>query len=262
MSNNLILNYKNFIKPNNTNNLLNKKKKTDDELYLEQMIIQPIKIDKGNKYKLNEEYNLLNSNKNKNLRKYWEERTNVPYKIILKDQDHKKKISSRHDLKVYQVSDIDKDEKKLTNDYDKYNKDKKEDNDQLAIKYSLSNEKKYIKDFEYKNKFVYPDKYNPKDHGDLKQDKIEYYKKEQEKIEKEKQQKDELFDLVDNCYLYQTDEKNTESTIETKKTNQSEIKKINNNNTNKIKPLDEFYEVKNKKPEISYYNNRQKKTKI
>lgn len=253
MSNNLLINHRNFIRPNNVNNLINKKKKTNEEKTLEKLLIDQVKIDRGNKYELGKKFKEINTNKDSDLKNYWKERKNIPYKVILKDQDFNKNVKVKEDLIIHKISKNDKNEEALNTDYIKYKNNKKNHDEQLNTIYNENQKEKHTKDFEYKNKMVYSEKYNPKSHKELKESEVEYYKKEQERIEKGKKQKDELLDLIDNQIVIDEKSNNNNITTNTKEN----IKEIKNNIAeNKInKNLNnDFYEIKKKN-----YDERQKK---
>lgn len=101
--------------------------------------------------KLEEKYKELEQS-NKNLDTLWKNRTNDPYKVILKNEDFHKHIINQSDLIVYKVSETDKlglDEQydNKVNDFNKHNKE---------LKNIFTDDKKQ----EYYNKFVYNNKYS------------------------------------------------------------------------------------------------------
>jgi hypothetical protein len=241
MNNNFINLHKNFIKTDNrSDNILLKNKenisgkKNNDTLI--KAIIQPLKIEKGNKYEITKKYETITKNFDQDAKKLREGRTNLPYKNILKDQDYKKKINEHKDLIVYKVNEKDKNEQILDKEYNNHKNNIEVHEKELKIIYSLSSETEHLKKFLYKNKVVYTEKYNPKKYKDLKDDNIEYFKKEQEEIEKNKKEKDEIINLVNSGYFQ---------------------------NIDKGSEINDFYEVNDKvNDKVNKYKDRQKKTII
>lgn len=157
---------KTIIKPEENN--ITDKDKEEIELYYNQL---------EDKYKNDANYK-------KNIKKYWDKRTNTPYKNILVKEDYTKNFKDKKDLIVYKVTDEDKDEEKLEFEYKDLEKNVENHDNELKIIYSTSKEAQYKKKFEYNNVYKFRIKYDPKDHQEKKQDKIEYYKKEQKRLEK------------------------------------------------------------------------------
>jgi hypothetical protein len=121
---------------------------------------------------------------------------NNPYKgIISKDDfDYTKNIKDEEDLVVYKPKEEDKNKKIFETKYKKFKKTKKKDDKEIKEIYSKSEKAKHKKDFEYNQKYKYSAKIDDDD-GDgenLRTDRIEFYKKEQQKAENSKKKVDDI----------------------------------------------------------------------
>ena len=118
-------------------------------------VINPIKIEKSSR----EELNKLTIDEQKTLsKKYveeqlWKNRTNVPYKIILKNENWKKEFNKQEDLIVYKITDNDKNNKHLENEYNKLQDILNDHNGELKVMYSVSNESDHKKKFKFVKKY-------------------------------------------------------------------------------------------------------------
>jgi len=142
----------------------------------------------------------------KNLKKYWDKRTNQPYKNILKDEDYTKNFKKKDDLIVHKVTDLDKDAEKLELEFQDKDDDREKHDGELKMIYSTSKEAENKKKFEYNNVYKFRMKYDPKDHEGKKQDKIDYYKKEQKKLEKGNKKFNEVIEHLVNNSLFNKDQ--------------------------------------------------------
>ena len=178
-----------------------------DQMYnqddLKNIIIKPIKIDKPN---INIE-SLINSKKNTNnieLLESLKKRVNEPYKGIIKDFDYSK-IREKHeeDLIVHKVSEIDKDKEIFDSKMGVFRNKIEQQNKDIKDTYSVDKKIEYKKEFDYKNKYKYRVKIDSNnDDDDLRIDRIEFYKKEQNKIEENKKKIDDiLLNLIDSGIL-------------------------------------------------------------
>jgi hypothetical protein len=191
-----------------------------DNKQLSEYIIDPIKINKTSQEEINHKLHDIESNyivpvtgntkfedqSNAYLRELWKNRTNQPYKNVIKkelfdkeykkyykDDIFKKDISSRNELIVHKViKNIDADEDLLEAEFLLIQEILEKHNGELKNIYSSSNENKYKKEFEYAQKYRYRLEYNPKDSEELK----DFYKKEQKKINKENKMLDQLIDML------------------------------------------------------------------
>lgn len=139
-----------------------------------------------------------------NLAKYWEKRTNQPYKNILHDQDYNKIIHDEQDLIVHKYTEADK---MKAEQIDKYKESMERHNNELKIIYSVSKEAEHLKQFEYNHKYKY--RITGKvtaDQQDLKKNRIMYYKKEQQKMEKDKENKEKLLESILQDGIFNEDE--------------------------------------------------------
>ena len=152
----------------------------------------------------------------------------------------KKKITDSNDLVIHKITSKDKlgIEKKLI----EYNKKVKKDNEDLKIEYSVSKISEHKKQFEYNHVYKFRIPYNPKDHGDLKQDKIKYYEEQQRKLEEDKQKVDQIieslitngiFDIKEITSLTNNSKPNPKNSSSSVDTNSVISTNTNNSNNNK-----------------------------
>ncbi len=191
-----------------------------DNKQLSEYIIDPIKINKTSTEEINNKLHEIESNyivpvtrntkfeeqSNAYLRELWKNRTNQPYKNVIKkelfdkeykkyynDDIFKKDINNKNELIVHKViKNIDADEDLLEAEFLLIQEILEKHNGELKNIYSTSNENKYKKEFEYAQKYRYRLEYNPKDSEELK----DFYKKEQKKINKENKMLDQLIDML------------------------------------------------------------------
>lgn len=166
---------------------------------LAQYIINPYKVEKIAKNELLEKYdNLQNtyitSKKEapKALQEWWNNRTNNPYKNIMKHENYKKNFKTGEDLIVHKVSQLDKDKQHLIEEYEKLTNLLKIHDNELEIIYSASKQSEYKKEYDYITKFKYRIKYDPKDYNELKK----FYKSEDKKLNREAKRIDEMIELL------------------------------------------------------------------
>lgn len=212
------------------------KKVSDLNMSKEQIteyVIAPIKVAKSNSSEIqklfDEQTNMITQEFIQ--QNWWSNRTNAPYKTILKNEQWDKEYKSKDDLIVHKVSNLDKiglmdDYKKLVGILERHNND-------LKVVYSASKETEYKKQFKHVNKYKYKMKYDPKDYNDLKN----YYKQEQKKYESEQKRIDELINrIMENDDISNDEIKQIETEIlYTKKSKQNieyeethEVKKTEN----------------------------------
>jgi hypothetical protein len=163
-------------------------------------IIKPEKIEKPN---LNLESMIKNreSDGKKELDECIKKRTNVPYKGIIKNFNYDRKFESSDDLVVHKVTPEDK--KNFDSDVKNYNKKIQVQDKELNDVYSKDKKQEHKKEFEYQHKYKYRTKLedNTTD-SNLRTDRIEFYKKEQQKMEDSKKKIDDiLINLIDSGVL-------------------------------------------------------------
>lgn len=176
-----------------------------DQMYnqddLKNLILKPLKIDKPNiniKSLIDEKKNTNSKDLNESLKK----RVNIPYKGIIKNFDYSK-IREKHeeDLIVHKVNDEDKDKKVFNSNMNLFNNKIEKQNKDIKDTYSLDKETSHKKEFDYQLKYKYRTKIDT-DNDDLRVDRIEFYKKEQSKIEENKKKIDDiLLNLIDSGIL-------------------------------------------------------------
>jgi len=202
-------------------------------------VIAPIKIEKSDMHEINK---LCDDENNKYTEDYikknwWAQRTNAPYKNILKDENWKKEIKSGKDLIVHKVTDLDK--VGLQEDYIKLQKLLETHNGELKVIFSASKESEYKKSFKFVQKYKYRMKYDPKDYNDLKN----YYKKEQKRYDKDQKRYDEIIGrIMDDDKIDDKELKQIETEF-LKPSKSKKIKKIKDTADNMESQIQEMIEM-------------------
>lgn len=175
---------------------------TDDKV--RQSVIKPQNInkDRNDLKDIKKRWEKLDKTYKPELTQMWKSRTNQPYKNIIKDKKHIDKFINRNNIKKEELiihTVTDKDKEGVDEDFVNLKGKLQSHNDELKKTYSTSKETEHKKQFEYNHKYKYREQYKPSDHNQLKQDKIEFYKKEQHKMEQDKEKKDNIINsLVNN----------------------------------------------------------------
>ena len=166
---------------------------------LKNIILNPQKIEKPN---INIETLVQNKNSENNieLQESIKKRVNLPYKGIIKDFNYNKVISSEKDLIIHKVSSEDKIH--FNEDMSSFkNKNNNIDNE-IKDTYSMDKQTTHKKEFEYQHKYKYRTKLESNEESDLRSDRIEFYKKEQNKLDDNKKKIDDiLLNLIDSGVL-------------------------------------------------------------
>jgi hypothetical protein len=202
-------------------------------------VIAPLKIEKSD---MNEIKKLCDDENNKYTREFleknwWAQRTNAPYKNILKDENWKKEIKSGKDLIVHKVTDLDR--VGLQEDYIKLQKLLETHNGELKVIFSASKESEYKKSFKFVQKYKYRMKYDPKDYNDLKN----YYKKEQKRYDKDQKKYDEIIGrIMDDDKIDDKELKQIESEF-LKPSKSKKIKRIKDTVDNMESQIQEMIEM-------------------
>ena len=176
-----------------------------DQMYnqndFKNLILKPQKIEKPN-INLN---SLINSKEQSNLTDLKEsikKRINEPYKGIIKNFDYSK-IREKHeeDLIVHKVNEEDKNIKVFDSNMCLFHNKIEKQNKDIKDTYSIDKKTEHKKEFDYQHKYKYRTKIDSGD-NDLRVDRIEFYKKEQSKIEDNKKKIDDiLLNLIDSGIL-------------------------------------------------------------
>lgn len=188
----------------------------------------------------------------KEKEKLWEKRTNQPYKNVLHGIELKKEYRDKDDLIVYRVTKADKDEKKLEKDLKEFDGKITEHNKELKGIYTQDKKDECKMKFEYNNVYKYAVKYDPSDGNKLKDDVIDYYKKEQQEIERDKQTVDDIISAMVTTGVI-----NDEQAKELEKTDITQLKKEINEEIH-----DDTDDKDDKIVKADKYRSRQKKTVI
>ena len=170
-----------------------------DKDNLKQLIIKPIKIEKPN---IN--IDLLVKNREFDSKNELDEcikkRTNLPYKGIIKNFNYNKEFKKQDDLIVHRVTSNDK--INFNDDLNKYNNTISTQNKEIKNNYTIDKKNDHKKEFEYQHKYKYRNKLENNSESDLRIDRIDFYKKEQEKLENSKKKIDDiLINLIDSGIL-------------------------------------------------------------
>lgn len=203
-------NMKKIKKFNNIDNMYNQ-----DEL--KNLIIKPQKIEKAN-INIKALVDNRDTVNKKDLEESTKKRVNQPYKGIIKDFDYSK-IRENHeeDLIVHKVTEVDKDKKIFNEKMGNFQKEIAQQNKDIKDTYSLDKKTEHKKEFDYQHKYKYRVKIDSTDNDDLRVDRIEFYKKEQNKIEENKKKIDDiLLNLIDSGILSENMESINYDKIDTK----------------------------------------------
>jgi hypothetical protein len=176
-----------------------------DQMYnqedLKNLIIKTRKIEKPSV----DIYSLIDNKKkinDKELNESIKKRVNEPYKGIIKNFDYSK-IREKHeeDLIVHKVNEQDKNKNVFDNNMDIFQNKIEKQNKDIKDVYSVDKKNEHKKEFDYQLKYKYRTKIESGD-DDLRVDRIEFYKKEQSKIEENKKKIDDiLLNLIDSGIL-------------------------------------------------------------
>ena len=163
--------------------------------------IKPQKIDKVN-IDLNKLVQDRKQHNQAELDESIKKRTNLPYKGIIKNFDFTKiRATHKEDLVVHKVTEADK--KTFNDDINKYSNTITTQEKELNEIYSATKKNEHKKNFEYQHKYKYRTKLDVDDadgtegtegtgDSNVRIDRIEYYKKEQLKVEESKKKMDDI----------------------------------------------------------------------
>lgn len=182
-------------------------------------IIAPIKVEKSDRNEISrmisdEEEHMTDEYIKQN---WWVQRTNAPYKNILKDQDWQKPFKTESDLIVHKYTDLDK--IGLMKEYDILNHMIEKHNGDLKVVFSASKESEHKKAFKFVQKYRKRMKYDPKDYREMKN----YYHQEQKKFDREHKRLDNIISRIMDDDISDTELKQ----IEMEHIEQTNIKKSN-----------------------------------
>lgn len=205
MSNNILKRFENLINTDDFNSRIQEekmKRKINNikELNLSsdkltEIIIPSIKINKNDSTELENNYSSKLKEYSENyLYDLWKNRTDQPYKNILKNEDYSKTIKSTDDLVIHKITKNEKDTSLLVNEYIKLKESIDKHNIELKQLFSENDILKHKKNFDYVNKYQHRVQYNPKDFNELK----DIYEKEQQKNNDEQQKIDDIINNISN----------------------------------------------------------------
>jgi len=169
---------------------------------LKNIILKPEKLEKTNI-----DIKALANNREKDnlveLKQSEQKLINNPYKGIIKDFNYDKQLKKQEDLIVHKVTAQDKNMKEFDEKMGNFKTEIGTQNDNIKDTYSLDKKIQHKKDFEYQHKYKYRTKLETNnEESDLRVDRIEFYKKEQHKLENNKKKIDNiLLDLIDSGIL-------------------------------------------------------------
>ncbi len=166
---------------------------------LKNIIINPQKIEKPN-INIEKLVQTRNSENNIELEESIKKRVNLPYKGIIKNFNYNKVISSEKDLIIHKVSSEDKIH--FNEDMTSFKSKNNNIDNEIKDTYSVAKHTTHKKEFEYQHKYKYRSKLESNDESDLRTDRIEFYKKEQNKLDDSKKKIDDiLLNLIDSGVL-------------------------------------------------------------
>lgn len=176
-----------------------------DQMYnqndFKNLILKPQKIEKPN-INLDSLINNKEQSNTTDLKESIKKRTNEPYKGIIKNFDYSK-IREKHeeDLIIHKVNEEDKNIKVFDTNMNVFHNKIEKQNKDIKDTYSIDKKTEHKKEFDYQHKYKYRTKIDSED-NDLRVDRIEFYKKEQSKIEDNKKKVDDiLLNLIDSGIL-------------------------------------------------------------
>lgn len=137
------------------------------------------------------------------LKEYWKKRTNQPYKNILYDQEYKP-VTKEEDLIISNTKNI---QKISDHQIQEYKDSVEKHNNELNNIYAPNKEQEHWKQFQYnlKHKYRITGPVSA-DQTTLKNNRIMYYKKEQEKLDQMKEDKEKLFSNLLQNGIFNADE--------------------------------------------------------
>lgn len=181
---------------------LNELEKKYDKSMIYKSVIQPLTEEKDSSHVLSAKHDAAVKNHVSDLSDYRKTRTNLPYKAvlvnILKEEDYKKKISDEKDLVVHVTTNADKkaDIVKVEKEFKEFNNLLEKHTNELKMLYSLSEKNEHMQKFEYNRISKVRVKYDPQEYNEMKQDKIDFLKKEQEKLDANSKTLDDIIDTM------------------------------------------------------------------
>lgn len=146
-------------------------------------------------------YDMMKQKLPEERKKLWETRTDQPYKNILPPSEVKKKYEKAEDLIVYRVSPSDRNKEELSKKCDELKDKIYGQNEELKKIYSNEKKEEHTKEFEYNHITKYGVKYDPSEFNEMKDDVINYYKKEQQESEKEKKCVHDIYDEMGDEFV-------------------------------------------------------------
>ena len=182
---------------------LNNIDKQNENSLLIDKIIKPIKEEKVSLQHLKKSIEIKKKELEDNEKEGLKTRKNFPYKGIIKNFDYNKIIKNEKDLIVFRPQDENKETFK--EDIKIYKDEIKKQNIENKNVYSDDKKTDYNKKFEYVQKYKYKSNLsnNNETEGDsLRSDRIDFYKKEQSKIDKNNSIINDIFvDLINKGVL-------------------------------------------------------------
>ena len=182
---------------------LNNLDKQNENSLLIDKIIKPIKEEKVSHQHLKKSIEIKKKELEDNEKEGLKTRKNFPYKGIIKNFDYNKVIKNEKDLIVFRPKDENKETFK--EDIKIYKDEIKKQNIENKNVYSDDKKTDYNKKFEYVQKYKYKSNLSNTSEieGDsLRSDRIEFYKKEQSKIDKNNSIINDIFvDLINKGVL-------------------------------------------------------------
>jgi len=248
---------------------------TMDKEKIKESIIRPIKLEKSKQDRIELEKKWKETETNYHdktgkdygpeIKQYWSKRTNQPYKNILKNEDYSKKISSDKDLIVHRVTN--KDKEGVEEGFTEFKGKLETHDNELKVIYSTSKKNEHKKKFEYNHVYKYRVQHEGKDHEDLKEDRIKYYKDQQKKEEVGKKKLDVLLETLVSDGIFDKDElsglsigsnKDNQSSQSSQSSQSNKGKKSNINNSDTVSNSSSNDNSSNKSKKDKYLQRKKK----
>jgi hypothetical protein len=172
---------------------------------IKESVIKPIKLGNNNKQELETKFTEEQKTYMPKIKEYWQGRTNQPYKGIIGNAANKE-FKTEADLLVHRVTSADK--QGVDNELEKYKGAKDTHDSELKKIFHETNKADHIKKFEYNHKYKFRITTDSAGHDDLKNDRLAYYRREQQKQEEDKEKMDNVVEDLINQNIVDKDKVN------------------------------------------------------
>jgi len=228
LTNNLLLQNNQQLHNNQHVNMMRMQKQQQNDPankeLLRQAVIKPTKIKQDNTA-VNETMKIIDQKygkkmditKDSTVKEFWNKRTNQPYKNILKNENYNKEFKDEKDLIVHKITQADKDENVIENEFTKKQSTTEQHNNELKLIYSTNKQNEHKQKFEYAHVYKYQTIEETENTSQInnKQDRIKIYKKLQKEEETGKKNKDDILNAIFEEGIFTKEELANISTVQT-----------------------------------------------